>query len=230
MDSKSQTQIKICCIASLEEARLALSAGADAVGFVCAVPISKRSIKQDTVAEIIARLPANIESFLLSTETTASAITEQIRATGASTVQILSDLSTEELTQLAELIPHTRRAKVIHIEEEGALELIDSYAPYVDAFLLDSGRPSAATPEYGGTGRTHDWTISAEFTRKSPLPVYLAGGLNPDNVYEAIKTVRPNGVDLCSGVRTDGRLDPARLADFIVKVRGVDEAVGRSEG
>jgi phosphoribosylanthranilate isomerase len=111
---------------------------------------------------------------------------------------------------------------VIHVEDEHALDLIGGYAPHVHAYLLDSGRPHLAVPELGGTGRTHDWRISAEFVRRSPHPVFLAGGLAPGNVGEAIRHVRPFGVDLCSGVRTEGRLDPKKLAAFVGAVRQAD--------
>lgn len=111
---------------------------------------------------------------------------------------------------------------MIHVESESALDLIDQYAPHVHAFLLDSGRPSLPVPEYGGTGRTHDWSVSAEFVRRSPLPVFLAGGLSASNVGEAIRTVRPFGVDLCSGVRTEGRLDRDKLEAFVDAVRRAD--------
>jgi phosphoribosylanthranilate isomerase len=111
---------------------------------------------------------------------------------------------------------------VIHVESESALGLIDQYAPHVHAFLLDSGRPTLPTPEYGGTGRTHDWSVSAEFVRRSPHPVFLAGGLSAGNVGEALRKVRPFGVDLCSGVRTAGRLDRDKLEAFIDAVRRTD--------
>ena len=112
--------------------------------------------------------------------------------------------------------------QVIHVEGLEALDLIPAYAPHVHAFLLDSGRPNAATPEFGGTGRPHDWAVSAAFIRASPLPVFLAGGLSPANAADAIRRVRPFGLDLCSGLRTEGRLDPAKLKAFMSAVRGAD--------
>jgi phosphoribosylanthranilate isomerase len=113
---------------------------------------------------------------------------------------------------------------VVHVESHAALEMIPVYSPYVHAFLLDSGRPNAATPELGGTGRQHDWAISAEFVEASHLPVFLAGGLSPANVGDAIRQVRPFGVDLSSGVRTAGQLDPSKLAAFALSVRKANEA------
>lgn len=209
-------------MASLQEVQLAIQAGADAVGFVCATPTSVRTIDKLKVAQITPLIPPPIGTFLLSSEHTASSISENVQLSGVSTVQILSHISLEESERLAKLMPTTKRVQVIHIESEQSLDLIDKYSPYVHAFLLDSGRPNLDTPEYGGTGRTHDWTISAEFVKKSPHPVFLAGGLTTENVAEAIKLVRPFGVDLCSGVRTNSYLDPDKLKAFVAEVRGGD--------
>ena len=217
-------------MASFKEVNLAVRAGADAVGFVCAEPTSQRTIDKQTVASITPLIPPPIASFMLTSAPTASSIAQHVLITRASTVQIISHLSLPESKQLTKLLPDTRRVQVIHVENEGAIELIEQYEPYVHAFLLDSGRPTLSTPEYGGTGRTHDWSISAEFVRRSPHPVFLAGGLSPKNVGEAIKVVRPYGVDLCSGVRTDGRLDPNKLNDFVDAVRITDTELSRKPG
>ena len=112
--------------------------------------------------------------------------------------------------------------QVVHVESEESFDLIEKYSAYVHSFLLDSGKPNLKTPEFGGTGRTHDWTISAEFVRRSPIPVFLAGGLNSENVLKAIKLVRPYGVDLCSGARTNNRLDIQKLEAFINQVQKAD--------
>jgi phosphoribosylanthranilate isomerase len=184
-----------------------------------AVPSSPRAIDDHTVAEIAAHIPSTISTFALTTATRAADVARHALAAGTSTVQIVSHLSADESAQLPKLLPAVRRVQVIHVENESALDLIDRYAPHVHTFMLDSGRPSLPTPEYGGTGRTHDWSISAEFVRRSPHPVFLAGGLTSANVSEAIEKIRPFGVDLCSGVRTDGRLDPAKLQAFVAAVR-----------
>jgi phosphoribosylanthranilate isomerase len=221
------TRIKICCIASPEEAHLAIRAGADAVGLIGAggTPSSPRAIDDCAVAEIAALVPPPIATFLLTSEDTAEGIARRVVAAGTSTVQILAPLNPAESAQLPKLLPTTRRVQVIHVENDSAFDLIAPYAPHVHAFLLDSGRPSLPTPEYGGTGRTHDWSISAEFVRRSPLPVFLAGGLSALNVAEAVRVVRPFGVDLCTGVRTNGRLDPGKLEAFIDAVRGTEAGI-----
>ena len=221
-----RTRIKVCGIASVDEARLAVEAGVDALGFNCVGQASPRTIADSTVAEITKVTPPAVATFLLTLEQTADAIAAHIRRTGPTTVQILSPIDPAESARLARLEPHLRRVQVIHVESRAVLEMIPVYSPYVHAFLLDSGRPNAATPELGGTGRQHDWTISAEFVEASQLPVFLAGGLSPANVGEAIRQVKPFGVDLSSGVRTEGRLDQRKLTAFVLSVRKADKVRG----
>ena len=225
-----RTRIKVCCIASLEEARLAIQAGADALGFVGVTPPSPRTIPDARIAEITAEAPPPVATFLLTSEQTAGAICAQVRRTHPTTVQILSPIDPAESARLADLEPHVRRVQVIHVEGPAALDLIAVYAPHVHAFLLDSGRPNAPAPEFGGTGRQHDWTVSAEFVRSSRLPVFLAGGLSAANAADAIRQVRPFGLDLCSGVRTGGSLDLGKLTDFMFAVGRADEGLAPAQG
>ncbi|HCX22378.1 MAG: N-(5'-phosphoribosyl)anthranilate isomerase [Flammeovirgaceae bacterium] len=222
MNPHRRTRIKICCMSSMEEIQTAINACADAVGFVCATPTSIRTIDKQKVAQITRVVPPPIDTFVLTSETEALKIAENVKLTGASTVQILSHISLEDSKLLSELLPNTKRVQVVHVESEESFDLIEKYSAYVHSFLLDSGKPNLKTPEFGGTGRTHDWTISAEFVRRSPIPVFLAGGLNSENVLKAIKLVRPYGVDLCSGARTNNRLDIQKLEAFINQVQKAD--------
>lgn len=217
-----RTRVKICCIQSPEEAALAIGLGADAIGLVARMPSGPGPIEDEAIAGIAAMAPPPVASFLLTCEKDAEAIADHVRRTGVSTVQVVNHIAPEESERLARLLPAIRRVQVIHVEDAGALALIEHYAPYNHAFLLDSGRPSAATPELGGTGRTHDWSISRAFVSRSPLPVFLAGGLNPANAGAAIRAVRPYGLDLCSGVRSAGALDEAKLLAFFAAVRAAD--------
>jgi phosphoribosylanthranilate isomerase len=220
-----RTRVKICCIASVEDAELAIEHGADALGLVGAMPSGPGVIDDATIAAIAAVVPPPVATFLLTSERTADAIAAHVARTGVSTVQIVSPIAAAESARLAVRLPTTPRVQVIHIEGVGALDLIGLYASHVHVFLLDSGQPRAAVPILGGTGQTHDWKISAAFVAASPCPVFLAGGLTPDNVAEAIGTVRPYGVDVCSGVRTDdGRLDSAKLRAFMEAVATADNA------
>jgi phosphoribosylanthranilate isomerase len=213
-----RTRVKVCCISSVAEAGIAISLGADALGLVGAMPSGPGPIDDDLIAEIVARVPPLVATFLLTSENSAEAIAAHVLKVGASTVQIVSHIDPAEAARLPALIPHIRRVQVIHVEGKDALGLIKAYAPHNHAFLLDSGRPGAPTPELGGTGRVHDWMVSAAFVEASPLPVFLAGGLNVGNVAIAIRQVRPFGVDLCSGVRSPVALDRGKLADFMAGV------------
>lgn len=213
-----RTRIKICCIASPAEAALAIEHGADAVGLVAAMPSGPGPIDNDLIATIAATVPPPVASVLLTSESDARAIAAHVVRTCPAAVQIVRHIAPDESAALVRLLPLTRRIQVIHVEHAGVLELIPLYAPHVDAFLLDSGRPGAETPTLGGTGDVHDWAVSAAFVAASPRPVFLAGGLNAANVGAAIAQVRPFGVDVCSGVRTGGALDSARLAAFVAAV------------
>ena len=217
-----RTRIKVCCIASPDEARLAIEAGADALGLVARMPSGPGSIADEKIAEVAAMVPPPVATFLLTSETNAEAIAAHIRTTNPSTVQVVSHIDPTESARLAEIEPHVRRVQVIHIEGPEALELMAAYSPHVHAFLLDSGRPNAAVAELGGTGRRHDWAVSARLVRASARPVFLAGGMSAANVGDAIRQVRPFGVDLCSGVRTNGRLDAAKLRAFVLAVGRAD--------
>jgi phosphoribosylanthranilate isomerase len=212
----------VCCIASPEEAQVAIAAGADALGLVARMPSGPGPIADDRIAEVTAIVPPPVGTFLLTAETTADSISAHIRATNPSTVQVVSHIDPAQSARLAEIEPHVRRVQVIHVEGPEAVDLIPAYSPHVHAFLLDSGRPTAAVAELGGTGRCHDWAVSAAFVAASERPVFLAGGLSAANVGEAIRQVRPFGLDLCSGVRTDGRLDAAKLRAFVLAAQHVD--------
>lgn len=201
---------------------MAVKAGADALGLVARMPSGPGTILDATIAEVTALVPPPVATFLLTSETTAEAISSHIQATNPSTIQMVSQIDPAESEKLAILEPHARRVQVIHVEGPEALDLIPAYAPHVHTFLLDSGRPNAKVAEFGGTGRAHDWAVSAAFVQATERPVFLAGGLSATNVADAIKQVRPYGLDLCSGVRTDGQLDPEKLAAFVLAVQQTD--------
>ncbi|MFM2059614.1 MAG: putative N-(5phosphoribosyl)anthranilate isomerase TrpF [Pseudomonadota bacterium] len=214
--------VKICCISSVEEARLACAAGAGVLGLVSAMPSGPGVIDEALIGHIVARLPAPVQTFLLTSRQDAASIAEQQRRCGTSAVQLVDHVAPEALRQLRTLLPGVALVQVIHVQDDTALDEAVAVAPLVDAILLDSGNQKLAVKELGGTGRTHDWRLSRRIRDAIwPLPLYLAGGLNADNIAEAVATVRPHGVDLCSGVRRDGRLDADRLAAFFAALRRV---------
>jgi phosphoribosylanthranilate isomerase len=219
-----RTRVKICCLKSSADARMAVRLGADAIGLVGVTPPTPRVVAEDIALEITAIVPPPVAIFLLTSEMSAEGIAEHVRRIGAPVVQVVKHIDPSEYVRLSCRLPKggVKRVQVVHVEGREALDLIEPYAPHIDAFLLDSGRPSAPQPDYGGTSRLHDWDVSAEFVRRSPLPVFLAGGLRHDNVALAIETVRPYGVDLCNGVRTGGVLDDNKLVAFFEAVATAD--------
>ena len=219
----TRVQLKVCCIASIAEAELALDLGADALGLVSAMPSGPGPIADADIAVIARAVAGRARRFLLTSRTDPRAIAEQVRAAGTDTVQLVDTPSVGVLQALRELLPDIALVPVIHVRDRAVLAQAAVLAPHAAALLLDSGNPDAAVRELGGTGRTHDWRISAELVRAVvPCPVFLAGGLRADNVAEAVRTVRPAGVDVCSGVRTGGRLDAGKLAGFVAELRRAD--------
>ena len=213
-------RVKVCCIQSVAEARIAVEAGADLLGLVGAMPSGPGPISDETVAEVSGWAPPGVASVLLSSETTADKLIAHVARCRPAVLQIVDDPEPGARAALRAAHPGVKLMQVIHVEDEGAIDAAKA-AEDADAILLDSGRPSAAVKELGGTGRAHDWSISARLVKAVDRPVFLAGGLTPENVGEAIREVRPYGVDLCSGVRTDDRLDAAKLREFMKAVRGV---------
>lgn len=206
--------VKICCIASLDEARLAIDAGASAIGLVSAMPSGPGPIEDAEIARIAAAVPRPTETFLLTALTGAEAIAEQHRRCGTTAVQLVDALDEAELRHLRRLLPGTRLVQVIHVTGPASVDEARSVAPLVDTILLDSGNPGLPVKELGGTGRVHDWATSRRIRESVGVPVLLAGGLHPGNAREALERVRPAGLDVCSGLRPNGRLDAAKLHAF----------------
>jgi phosphoribosylanthranilate isomerase len=214
-----RTRIKICCISSVNEAAVAIELGADAIGLVARMPSGPGPIADELIKEIASSTPPLVGTFLLTSETSAEEIIRHHRRTNTNTVQIvdLPEPGTYEKLKLA--MPTVKIVQVIHVTDESSVIMAKELSSMVDALLLDSGNPNLKVKELGGTGRVHNWNLSREIVEKSQCPVILAGGLNPGNVAEAIRQVRPFAVDVCSGLRTDGKLDREKAAAFIKQVR-----------
>lgn len=207
--------LKVCCVRSAEEALLAAEGGASFIGLVGAMPSGPGPISDPVIREVAASAPRTVMPVLLTSRDTADSIADHVRSTGVSAVQIVRRVPPEVRRELRSLVPGLTVLQVVHVQGPGSTEEAVESASWSDYLLLDSGRPSATVPELGGTGRTHDWSVSAEIVRRSPIPVLLAGGLRPENVAEAVGAVKPFGVDACTGLRdARGRLVPARLEAF----------------
>ena len=211
-------RIKICCISSEKEAAQAVSFGASAIGLVGKMPSGPGPISDELIKTIAASVPPPVATFLLTSEQTADGIVAHHHRTKTNTIQIVDELLGREYSAIRDALPHVKLVQVIHVVGEESIDEAAELAEYVDAILLDSGNPALAVKELGGTGRRHDWRLSRKIVETCGKPVFLAGGLKADNIREAIDTVQPFGLDICSGVRTDGKLDLKKLEEFFRSV------------
>jgi len=211
---------KICCISSVAEAELAVRLGASALGLVSEMPSGPGVISEDLIAEIAATVPPTVTSVLLTSYTDVDGIVTQQRRCGVSAVQLVEPLLSDTHRALKERLPGVAIIQVVHVTGVESLTESLTMAPSVDALLLDTGVRSGPGKQLGGTGRTHDWSISAQIVAQVSVPVMLAGGLRPENVSEAIAAVKPHAVDVCSGVRVDQRLNEERLLAFMNRLKG----------
>ncbi len=213
-------KVKICCISNLGEARLAMAHGASALGLVSAMPSGPGVIDEAVIAAIAGQVPPPTATFLLTARQDAASILAQHALCRTSTIQLVDQVPEAQLRLLKAALPGVRLVQVIHVTDEASVAEAQAVAPLVDALLLDSGNQKLAVKELGGTGRTHDWRLSRRIRMQAACPVYLAGGLTPSNVGAAIDAVQPFGLDVCSGVRTEGRLDPRKLQAFFAAISG----------
>lgn len=205
-------RVKICCNESVEEAWLAIKYGAAAIGLVSDMPSGPGVISETMIREIAAAVPPGVATFLLTCKQDAAAIIDQQRRCGTNTIQLCDSLKTESYPQLREAMPGIGLVQVIHVTGAESVNEAISVAAHVDAILLDSGNQKLAVKELGGTGRVHDWEISRRIRDSVNVPIFLAGGIKPANVREAVNQVAPFAVDICTGVRTDGKLDETKLS------------------
>jgi len=211
-------RVKICCISSIEEANLAMEYGAHVLGLVANMLSGSGIISEDLIVKIARHIPPAVTSVLLTSYRSAKEIIAQHQYCRTNAIQICDNLQNGTHDDLRRALPGISLVQVIHVSGEESINAALDVSPNVDALLLDSGKKSDKKIELGGTGRTHDWSVSEQICRKVNIPVFLAGGLKPENVREAIKMVRPFAVDVCSGVRTNDQLDLDKLSTFIQNV------------
>ena len=213
-----KTRVKICCIGSRTEARQAIAAGASALGLVGHMPSGPGVIADATIADIVRVVPPGIASFLLTSETTAAGIIAHQQRVHTNTLQLVDRVSLDVYTAIRQALPAVKIVQVIHVLDEASVDEALAAAEAADALLLDSGNPNLQVKELGGTGRVHDWRLSRRIREQAGVPVFLAGGLSPENARQAIEAVEPFGLDICSGVRTNGQLDARKLDVFFKRV------------
>ena len=211
-------RLKICCISSVSEAFMAIDAGANALGLVGPMPSGPGVIPDEVIQEICKMVPPGVDSFLLTASTDPEEIIDQQRRLRPTCLQLVDAQAPDTYARLRKALPGIRLVQVIHVIDSASIAEAEAVAPQVDALLLDSGNPNLKVKELGGTGRTHNWGLSERICRRVQKPVFLAGGLKLSNVTSAIQHVKPYGVDICSGLRTNGKLDPEKLLPFVNKL------------
>lgn len=219
------TRVKICCISSIEEAQLAIKYGASALGLVSSMPSGPGVIDEDLIDEIAQTVPPGVSTFLLTSLQNTDEIIEQHRKCNTNTIQICDHLLEGNHKKLKKELPAIKIVQVVHVIGNESIKEAIEVSKDVDALLLDSGNQKLAVKELGGTGRIHDWSLSKKINESVKIPIFLAGGLNPANVSEAIRIVKPFGLDLCSGVRTDNKLDENKLKLFFDNVSNADKII-----
>ena len=227
-----RTRTKICGNRNPEDLDYAIACGADAVGFITDVPVkSPRKIDSETAKDLIKRVPVFVDSVLVMMPEDLDSAVALIRKTRPTVVQIHNDLPDAELAKLASTVDPVKLIKTIAIPDGAGPEIADRVISRIhkltgiaDAIRLDTSTSTTSRTgntstgaRSGGTGKVHDWRISAEIVRRSRLPIILAGGLTPDNVSDAIRKVCPYAVDTASGVETDKRRDYDKVKRFIGK-------------
>lgn len=215
---KKIIRVKICCIKNIFEAEAAIKHGASAIGLVGRMPSGPGPISDDEIKTIAEYAPPAISTFLLTCETKVDDIVAHHKRVNTNTIQLVDALNGRAYKELKEKLPAVKIVQVIHVVDETSVFEAIEISELVDGLLLDSGNPKLAVKELGGTGRKHDWKLSRKIVEGSRVPVFLAGGLNPSNVRQAIEEVQPFGVDLCSGLRTNGDLNINLLEEFFNEV------------
>jgi phosphoribosylanthranilate isomerase len=217
-----KTKVKICCIKNIEEAELAISFGASAIGLVSEMPSGPGVISDESIIEISNYASGKVDTFLLTSKQDSDSIIQQLKKYKTTTVQIVDRLTNGSYSDIKLALPSIKIIQVLHVNNDISIDEAKEIENEVDAILLDSGNNKLFIKELGGTGRTHDWSVSKRIVETVNIPIYLAGGLNPSNVAEAVKTVKPYSVDVCSGVRTNDKLDKNKLTKFFNSLNSIN--------
>ena len=204
--------IKVCGIQNVNEALGAIEAGANTIGMLIGVPeYVKDSISPETARKIVTAVPENIRTVMVTHLLEIEKIADLAEYTRVSAVQVHNELSVNDLALLRKKLQGLEIIKAVHVVDEASVIQAKMYEPYSDMILLDS----KSGDRIGGTGKTHDWGISKKIVEQAEVPVILAGGLNPGNIEEAVKKVKPSRIDANSGLEhEDGSKDFNKIRLF----------------
>ena len=215
---ESRMRVKICGIRSLDEAEGVIEAGADALGFHIELEHSLCPLPAATASAIISKLPPFISSVVVTSETDPKKLVRIMKSTGATTLQLHKEVSPEMVNAVKTVFFNTKIYVAISVTGDESIALAKTFEDSADTVILDS--MNQETGARGGTGKTHDWTISRKIVESTLFPIILAGGLNRDNVADAIKAVRPYAVDVNSGVSNPrGTKDFSKVKAFVERAK-----------
>ena len=200
---------------------MAIESGASALGLVGHMPSGPGVISDKLIFDIARSVSPPIGTFLLTSETSAEKIVEHHKKVHTNTIQIVDELTQGNYNEIRQSLPGIKLVQVIHVIDNKSVDEALRVSEEVDCLLLDSGNPNLKIKELGGTGRVHNWELSRIIRESAQVPLFLAGGLNPGNVKRAIETVQPFGLDLCGGVRTNGKLDLYKLESFFAAIEEI---------
>ncbi|MFW6088836.1 MAG: phosphoribosylanthranilate isomerase [Gemmatimonadota bacterium] len=215
MDVIPPVRVKVSCLRSAEEVRQAVSFGVAAIGVASGLPAPTAELTDEQIAEIAGAVGDEIGTFLLTALDDPDEIVEKVRRCGVNTVQLWDPLARSAYRKIRQALPGVSIAQSIHVVGEKAADHAREMAAVADALVLSSTNPEPPFRWRDPHGRTHDWAISRRIVASVHVPVILSGGLTERNVADAIRRVRPYGVEVCSGVRRDGALDTSRLVSFL---------------
>lgn len=210
-------KVKICGITTLEDAIVAARAGAGMLGFHVELKRGRNPLTPEAVASIVTKLPANVSGVLVTSIVEPERLVELAKTTGVSALQLYGDMSPNGIRAVKAALPYIVIWKVMDAGAIGVAQRVQEYEGAADIIVLDSAGKGGAL---GGTGATHDWNISRKIVESTTLPIILAGGLTPENVAEAIRTVQPYGVDVNSGVsNADGSKNIEKVQAFVTAAK-----------
>lgn len=208
-------RVKVACIRDAEEARRAVSFGAAAIGMAAENPAGGPSLTEDQIRAVTESVPDSVGTFLMTTRRSAPDLARLARNTGVNTLQLWDEPEPDAYAHLRSAIPGLSIVQSIAVVGPEAVDRAIEVASLVDALVLDSAHRAAPARWEHQHGRTHDWQLSRRITEEVGIPVILSGGLSHRNVADAIRAVRPYGVEVCTGVRTKGALDTTLLVQFL---------------
>lgn len=219
--------IQVAGVIDAPEAAMLMDAGVRFLGFPLRLTVNKEDLTEAEATALIKTFPPDVRGVLITYLSEADDVLEFCRDLGVRTVQLHGAIATAELAEIKRRDPEVTVFKSLVVRagnEDGLRRLVAETSPYVDAYITDTFNP--ATGQEGATGLTHDWSVSRRLVEFSPRPVILAGGLNAGNVADAIRAVRPAGVDSHTGVEgPDGRKDPEKVRAFVENARAAFAAL-----